>query len=295
MEKIASSVLDIYHEDTPDKKLVLRICGTNQVILEYDPVRLDLMNRIHLLQLEQYLQEHKPEGLLEITGGLSSLLISYSYKKLSLKQLIDFLRIAEDETLKNKDEVIPSRIVHLPITFQDTATKAAIKRYSESIRSEAPYLPDNLEFLARSNDMDVDTVKKTILSTDYIVFGLGDVYMGAPCAVPLDSRCKLNAPKYNPPRIYTPEGAVGIGGIFMSIYSSESPGGYQLVGRTVPIWNKEQRGNGFAESPWLLRPFDRIRYYSVPEEELDQIRMQIKMGTFDFDIEKGFLNRSNFI
>ena len=56
-----------------------------------------------------------------------------------------------------------------------------------------------------------------------------DVYLGAPCAVPVDPRHRLVVPKYNPARTVTPEGAVGIGGAYMCIYPMESPGGYQLA------------------------------------------------------------------
>ena len=55
------------------------------------------------------------------------------------------------------------------------------------------------------------------------------MYLGAPCAVPVDPRHRLVVPKYNPARTVTPEGAVGIGGAYMCIYPMESPGGYQLV------------------------------------------------------------------
>ena len=64
-------------------------------------------------------------------------------------------------------------------------------------------------------------------------FRFRDVFLGAPCAVPLDPRHRLLGTKYNPSRTFTPNGTVGIGGNYMCIYTMESPGGYQLVGRTV--------------------------------------------------------------
>lgn len=73
-------------------------------------------------------------------------------------------------------------------------------------------------------------------------------------------RHRLTVPKYNPARTFTPEGAVGIGGSYMCIYPMESPGGYQLVGRTLPIWNTFGRTGPFsADKPWLLRIFDQVR------------------------------------
>ena len=67
-------------------------------------------------------------------------------------------------------------------------------------------------------------------------------------------------PKYNPARTFTPEGAVGLGGAYMCIYPMDSPGGYQLIGRTLPIWNTFGRVGPFTpQKPWLLNNFDQAR------------------------------------
>ena len=112
-----------------------------------------------------------------------------------------------------------------------------------------------------------------IYDISFLVLGLGDVYLGAPCAIPIDPRHRLNVPKYNPSRNYTPEGAVGIGGKFMCIYPMESPGGYQLIGRTLQIFNKLDPNN----KPWLLNMFDQIRFYPVTSKELIKQKKIIKM------------------
>jgi len=66
-------------------------------------------------------------------------------------------------------------------------------------------------------------------------------------------------PKYNPARTFTEEGTVGLGGAYMCIYPMDSPGGYQLVGRTLPIWNTWGRVEPFTpDAPWLLRIFDQV-------------------------------------
>lgn len=73
-------------------------------------------------------------------------------------------------------------------------------------------------------------------------------------------RHRLVVPKYNPARTFTPEGAVGLGGAYMCIYPMVSPGGYQLIGRTLPIWNTFGRVKPFSPAtPWLLRNFDQVR------------------------------------
>ena len=79
----------------------------------------------------------------------------------------------------------------------------------------------------------------------------------------------------------------------------DSPGGYQLVGRTLPIWNKFLQNDQFAAGePWLLRFFDQVRFYPVSEAELTQLRddfragrarIRIEQSEFDFAAHQQFL------
>lgn len=103
-------------------------------------------------------------------------------------------------------------------------------------------------------------VRRIVFEASYLVLGLGDVYLGAPCAVPVNPLHRLVTTKMNPARTFTHEGTVGIGGSYMCIYPMDSPGGYQLVGRTLPIWNTFGRTGPFSAShPWLLEFFDQVR------------------------------------
>ncbi len=105
-----------------------------------------------------------------------------------------------------------------------------MRKYQELVRPDAPWCPDNIEFIRRINGLDsIDDVQRTIFDASYLVLGLGDVYLGAPVATPIDPRHRLVTTKYNPARTWTPENAVGIGGAYMCIYGMEGPGGYQLV------------------------------------------------------------------
>ena len=153
--------------------------------------------------------------------------------------------------------------MHLPLSWDDPATREAIQRYMHGVRADAPWCPWNIEFIRRINGLaTVDDVRRTVFDASYLVLGLGDVYLGAPVATPLDPRHRLVTTKYNPARTWTPENAVGIGGAYLCIYGMEGPGGYQFVGRTVQVWNSARRGPHFAE-PWLLRTFDQIRWFPV--------------------------------
>ncbi|HEY8537835.1 MAG TPA: carboxyltransferase domain-containing protein, partial [Steroidobacteraceae bacterium] len=185
------------------------------------------------------------------------------------------------------DMVVPSRIVHLPLSWDDPATQLAIEKYMQSVRKDAPWCPSNIEFIRRINGLDcVDDVKRIVFEASYLVMGLGDVYLGAPVATPLDPRHRLVTTKYNPARTWTPENAVGIGGAYLCIYGMEGPGGYQFVGRTVQMWNRYRQTADFIDGKqWLLRFFDQIRFYPVSAEELLQIRSDFPFGKFKLQIE----------
>src|SRR5205085_2926866 len=186
------------------------------------------------------------------------------------------------------DVVVPSRIVHLPLSWNDPDAQLAMRKYQELVRPNAPWCPDNIEFIRRINGLDsIEDVRRTVFDASYLVLGLGDVYLGAPVATPLDPRHRLVTTKYNPARTWTPQNAVGIGGAYMCIYGMEGPGGYQFVGRTVPIWNTYRVTRDFeAGKPWLLRFFDQIRFYPVTAEELLRQREDFLTGKFHIRVEQ---------
>ena len=182
---------------------------------------------------------------------------------------------------------VPTRTVYLPLSWDDPQTRIAIEKYVTTVRPGAPWCcPNNIEFIRRVNGLDsIEDVKKIIFDADYLVMGLGDVYLGAPVATPLDPRHRLVTTKYNPARTWTPENAVGIGGAYMCVYGMEGPGGYQFVGRTVQMWNRFKKTADFP-LPYLLRFFDQIRFYEVSADDLLQMRKDFVAGKFHVKIEE---------
>jgi urea carboxylase len=168
---------------------------------------------------------------------------------------------------------LPSRVVRLPLAWRHSEVLRAVERYQATVRSDAPWCPDNIDFIGRINGLpDEDAVRDIVLSASYLVLGLGDVYLGAPVAVPLDPCHRLVTTKYTPARTWTPANAVGIGGAFLCVYGIEGPGGYQLVGRTAQIWHQAE------EPPWRLRHFDELRFQAVTEDELECARARSDAG-----------------
>jgi urea carboxylase len=155
------------------------------------------------------------------------------------------------------------------------------------VRPDAPWCPSNIEFIRRINGLDdIERVREIVFAANYLVMGLGDVYLGAPVATPLDPRHRLVTTKYNPARTWTPENAVGIGGAYLCVYGMEGPGGYQFVGRTVQMWNPHRQTADFTDGkPWLLRFFDQIRFYPVTAAELLRMRQDFPLGRLKLDVD----------
>jgi len=228
-------------------------------------------------------------GIIDLTPGIRSLQVHHDPGPLPLTRLLDALARAEADLPSNDDIAVPSRTVHLPLSWDDPATRMAIGRYMRGVRPDAPWCPSNIEFIRRINGLDsVDDVKRIVLGAEYLVLGLGDVYLGAPVATPVDPRHRLVTTKYNPARTWTPENVVGIGGAYMCVYGMEGPGGYQLVGRTCQVWNSHRSTREFTPGrPWLLRFFDRIRFHEVDAEELLRFRDDFPRGAARLEITDG--------
>jgi urea carboxylase len=276
-------------EQTDDRPSVTyRRDGDSNVLVEYGPMTLDLALRMRVHALQESLAAHSPAGIIDVTPGIRSLQVHTDPSRLKASDVARLLRELEDDVPPTHELVVPSRTVRLPLSWDDPATRLAIERYMAGVRSDAPWTPWNIEFIRRINGLDsVDDVYRTVFDASYLVLGLGDVYLGAPVATPLDPRHRLVTTKYNPARTWTAENSVGIGGAYLCIYGMEGPGGYQFVGRTVQIWNRYRRGGLFADQPWALRFFDRIEWYPVEAEELLELRAETDAGRGDFQTIDG--------
>ena len=273
-------------DDLP--RITYRQAGDKYILIEYGDNVLDLALRFRVHALMENLKANPVPGTLELSPGVRSLQIHYDSRRIGQADLVATLLERERQIGSVDDMQVTSRVLHLPLAFEDSATLAAVKRYQETIRPDAPWLPNNVEFIRRINGLkSAEQVKEIVLKASYMVLGLGDVYLGAPCAVPVDPRHRLMTSKYNPARTYTAEGTVGIGGVYMCIYGMDSPGGYQLIGRTLPIWNKHLKNAQFKQGePWLLKFFDQVRYYPVSEAELNGMRQAFLEGRLDVEISE---------
>ncbi|MFN4004334.1 MAG: urea carboxylase [Hylemonella sp.] len=281
-------------------EVVYRRSGDDNVLIEFGEPKLDLELRFQahalMTQLQAWRADGRLPGIVDLTPGIRSLQVHYDPQVITLSALMERLLQAQAALPALQDIAVPSRTVWLPLSWDDPATKLAIEKYMQSVRADAPWCPSNIEFIRRINGLDdIQQVYDIVFQASYLVLGLGDVYLGAPVATPLDPRHRLVTTKYNPARTWTPENAVGIGGAYLCIYGMEGPGGYQFVGRTVQMWNRWRVTPEFvAGQPWLLRFFDQIRFFPVSAEELLQWRRDFIAGRRALRIEEGVFRLSDY-
>jgi urea carboxylase len=266
--------------------VVCRADGDRSLLVEYGPNVLDLDLRFRVHVLEQKLRELEIPGIIDITPGVRSLHLHYDGRA-GRQAVLEALDVCERQIPDLDDIAAESRVVELPLSWDDPATQLAIRKYMQSVRPDAPWCPSNIEFIRRVNGLgSIDDVHRIVFNARYLVLGLGDVYLGAPVAVPLDPRHRLVTTKYNPARTWTPENAVGIGGAYLCVYGMEGPGGYQFVGRTLQMWNTFRSTSDFSPGkPWLLRFFDQVRFHPVSASELLEIRDSFPRGRYSPRIE----------
>jgi urea carboxylase len=273
--------------------LVCRLAGDHFLLIEVGPLVLDIPRRFKVHALMLALEQQAINGVKELTPGIRSLQIHYDSQALKLTDLLNFIEKTVT-SLTTGDLSVPSRNVYLPLSWDDEACKLAIEKYMQSVRPDAPWCPSNLEFIRRTNGLNsIDEVKDIVFNASYLVMGLGDVYLGAPVATPIDPRHRLITTKYNPARTWTAENSVGIGGAYMCVYGMEGPGGYQFVGRTSQVWNRYNQTKQFS-NPWLLRFFDQIHFYEVSPDELAEIRRDLPKGQTSLRIEDAEFSLSEY-
>ena len=191
------AVLQRFDHRTP--AMVFRADGDKYLLVEYGELELDLNLRFRVHVLEQKLRDEKLPGILDITPGIRSLHLHYDSRQLPRQQLIDALDAIDRGMPELADITVPSRIVHLPLSWDDPQAQLAQQKYMQAVRPDAPWCPSNIEFIRRINGLaSIDEVYRIVHAASYLVLGLGDVYLGAPVATPVDPRHRLVTTKYKP-------------------------------------------------------------------------------------------------
>ncbi len=264
-----------------------RRAGDRYLLIEYGPLVLDLNLRFRVHALHQWLIAHRLPGLLDLTPGIRSLQVHYDPRILPLERLMETLREAEAALPGLAELEVPTRIVHLPLSWEDESTLLAIRKYMQIVRKDAPWCPSNLEFIRRINGLDsVDQVREIAFGASYLVLGLGDVYLGAPVATPVDPRHRLVTTKYNPARTWTPENAVESAGPISASTAWRARAATSSSAAPARCGTATgRRPSSPRASPGCCGFFDQIRFYPVSHGELLRFRDDFVQGKARLKIE----------
>lgn len=254
--------------------------GDRYALVEFgDEMNLELNFKAQ--NLAAAIAEEGTAGVVETAPCFASMLVHYDPNKIGLEDLgREIRRLVED--LPSTDELeMDSRLFSFPTVYLDPWSREAVEDYIAKIAAKTP----DPEYVAELNDLqDLDQLVRVHSGTEYWVAALG-FWPGLPFMMALDPRCRLTAPKYNPPRTWTPKGTVGMGGASTAIYPEHLPGGYQIFGRTpVPIWDTEKRFPVFEDSICLFRPGDRVRFVPCSVEEFEAVARRVEEGSYPYNV-----------
>ena len=279
----SESVIEAVPATEGRPSVVYRFSGDEYLLVEFGDMTTDFFYNLRAMALGE--KARKIHGVIETVPAMRSLVVHFDSLQIGMGELLAKLKEIEGGIQSIGDLVIPSRLLRLPVAYRDRHTTEFIGRYAKLIRTDAPNVVNghNIEYVAMYNGLTVEELIELIESTQYWVAMLG-FWPGLAFMTPLDQRAYLTAPKYNPTRPWTPEGAFAIGGPIVVIYPIESPGGYQLLGRSIPIYDLKQRNPVFKKNPVLFQPADRLEWETVGDDELEEIRKEVFDGTYRYKV-----------
>ncbi len=282
-ENIKNKLSQVSIKNIPGKvydEPIFKPGGDKYMFIEFGNV-MDIEINFTAQNLAKSIKDKKIKGVYETAPCFASMLIHYNPDEIRFDDLKNEMKSLIKSLGPTDDIEINSRIFSFPTVYLDKWTKECIEDYSNKIVKKTP----DPEFIAELNNLEnTDQFVRVHSGTEYWVSSLG-FWPGLPFMMPLDPRCKLTAPKYNPPRTWTPKGAIGMGGSSTSIYPDRLPGGYQIFGIIpVPIWDTQKSFPVFEESICLFKPGDRVKFIPTTYEEFDYVSNKIKDKSYDYNI-----------
>ncbi|KIC69963.1 allophanate hydrolase subunit 1 [Pseudarthrobacter phenanthrenivorans] len=222
------------------------------------------------------------QGIVDICPANASLLVRFDPDVLPPEQLETAVRDIERDLTSHQERALETRIVEVPVWYEDPFTAEVAQRFREGFHQEPEgsdidyaakvnHLKDAAEFIQRHHEQ------------PWLVSMVGFV-AGLPFLFQLVDRDKqLEVPKYVSPRTDTPRLTVGHGGCFGCIYSVRGAGGYQMFGvAAAPIFDPDQALADFKDFMVFFRPGDIVKFKPVTETEYNAIQAEISAGTFRY-------------
>lgn len=237
-------------------KIKFLTAGDSAIVMEFgNTIEKEINAKI--AAVVENLKKKNIDGILDILSTYRSILINYDPVKISYGEMVETLKgLSKSDKANQSDEV---RLIEIPTLYG--------KEYG----------PD-IEFVAENANLSVDEVIKIHSGTDYLVYMMGFMpgftYLGG-----LDER--IATPRLKSPRLKIEAGSVGIAANQTGMYPLESPGGWQLIGRTpLKLYDDTK------EPPVFIQAGDYIRYVSIDKAEYDRIAKEVENDTYKVSIKK---------
>ena len=217
--------------------------GDRAISIDFGQVIDPTINR-HIRQTIERIKELQLEGIIELVPTYCALLVEYDAMLYSYSEICNIIEPTLEEGMTDTTNELVT-VVEVPTVYG------------------GEFGPD-LSFVASHNHLSEDEVISIHSGTDYLVYMLGFIpgftYLGG-----MDS-C-IATPRLSSPRTLIPAGSVGIAGEQTGTYPSDSPGGWQIIGRTpVTMYDMSK-----AQAA-LLNAGDYVRYVPIDESEFHRIK-----------------------
>ncbi len=237
------------------------------------------------LAIANKLRERDIEGVIDICPGNGSCLIQLDPMILHPDTLIEELKGIEQHTKDLSEIEIVSRVVDVPILFNDPWTHEVAMRFrdrhQEKEIGDFEYSAQVNGFTNHADFIEALTRAPYLITMLGFVPGLGTSFQ----LVPRDQQ--IQTPKYLRPRTFTLERTFGFGGAFACIYPVQGAGGYQMLGMApAPVFDKTQRLADFTESMVFPRQGDIFRYRPIDLDEFESIRKEVEDGSFKYRMKR---------
>ncbi|MBW8636377.1 carboxyltransferase domain-containing protein [Hoeflea sp. WL0058] len=230
------------------------------------------------LSMTNAVREADIKGVTEICPANASFQIKFDPDVIKPDDLMAELKRLE-ETAEKAEPVLETRIIEIPVYYQDPWTHETLMRFRE--RHQDPNATD-IEYAACINGY--ESVEKFIEAhsgAPWFVSMVGFV-SGLPFLYQMVDRARqIQVPKYLRPRTDTPKLTVGYGGSFSCIYSVRGAGGYQMFGITpMPIYDPQQSVSYLKDFLVFFKPGDIVKWKPINREEYDAAIEEVQANTF---------------
>ncbi|KAK8057776.1 hypothetical protein PG996_011713 [Apiospora saccharicola] len=263
------ALLMVLEETETRPRVSYRQGGDDYLLVDYGHGRFDINHKCRTTALKRRLEAAAAadtnaaarirfsaagEGIYNTVCIGNSMMLYYNALAVPRAQLLGYLVSLEADLGDLRSARVPSRRFALPLTFTHPRLAECVARYTANQRPYASYLPDTTRFVAENNGLTCAEYRRLWLEAEFVCVGVG-FFMGLPECLPADPRHRLNAPKMNPSRTWTPEGTVS--------------------------WE------GFSqERPWMFEDMDVITFDEVDEQEYDRQMALFKSGRYRFKIQE---------